>query len=105
MRKAKSPFYCTKKQVTELLNKQLRFSKTDLECAQETSELMLCWSNYMVTKEVGYDPKKCEALEIKLVQCEATMGNKTKDKLRKDLRRSLVHQMMTHANKHIFNRR
>ncbi len=58
----------------------------------------------MTSSDVNYEPKKCEQAELKLVQCEATMGNKTKDKLRKDLRRSLVHQMITQANKHLYRR-
>ena len=42
--------------------------------------------------------KKCGQLELALKRCELQMGNKTEQRIRNDMRKSLIYQMLKITN-------
>ena len=87
----------TKSHVMNLLDQQAQVNADDMACTAETVAVLLCYSSRTGTEGAG-DSGGCAAEELALRRCEMRMENRSVDKVKKDMKRSLIFQILRLAN-------
>lgn len=84
--------------VVDLLDSQAGIGSENIACAQETSAFLMCLGTHMISPDDPYPSEECFAEEMALTKCEMKMGNNTTKKLKADMKKSLVFNMLRLSN-------
>jgi hypothetical protein len=84
--------------VVDLLDHQANISADDLQCGLELNALLMCMSLHMKSTDDEIPHRECAPEEKALARCEMKMGNRTTRKLRTDMKKSLVFNLLRLTN-------
>ena len=90
--------YYTKTAIIDLLDREAGLKADELLCNAEMAAVLVCYAANVSEDGEAYSGSGCEQVEQQLMRCQMRMEDSGVHKLKADLKRSLVFNMLRMAN-------